>query len=215
MPIPREPLIAVDRRSLREHAVCGIREAIYDGTLQPGELLLDAELQGWLGCSRTPIREALNDLASVGLVEIVPQRHTRVATPDERDRTFVFQTLGALVGGVVRVTVPTLDDSGRTRLVDALDAIVGLSWPLVDTFVELCPNEILVHTTRDLIGSLAHQLRMTAASDWLRWPELDRDFPVLRDAVASGDAIAAELAVERLFRLSIAPNAGDEGSEHG
>ncbi|HXH34758.1 MAG TPA: GntR family transcriptional regulator [Plantibacter sp.] len=191
-----------------------IRSAIYDGTLQPGEPLLDHELQAWLGCSRKPIREALNDLERLGLVEMEPQRFTRVATPDGDDRTFVFQTLGALVGGITRVLVPSLGDADRATLVSEVDRVVrvlpsrdperynALVWPLVDLFVALCPNRILVDTTRDMIGSLSHQLRMTAATDWLRWEELDADFPVLRDAVAEGDSIAAELAVERLFRLA-------------
>ncbi|XUK61654.1 HTH gntR-type domain-containing protein [Plantibacter sp. RU18] len=214
MPVPTVDTSATARPSPRQRAMDRIRSAIYDGTLQPGEPLLDHELQAWLGCSRKPIREALNDLERLGLVEMEPQRFTRVATPDGDDRTFVFQTLGALVGGITRVLVPSLGDADRATLVSEVDRVVrvlpsrdperynALVWPLVDLFVALCPNRILVDTTRDMIGSLSHQLRMTAATDWLRWEELDADFPVLRDAVAEGDSIAAELAVERLFRLA-------------
>lgn len=57
-----------------------------------------------VGGSRTPIREALNDLARVGLVEMEVQRYTRLAMPSPEDRTEVLQTLGATVGEVVRVT---------------------------------------------------------------------------------------------------------------
>lgn len=214
MPIPTSAEAGVPGAGLRQTVLEQIRDAIYDGTLQPGESLPDAELQAWLACSRKPVRDALHDLATLGLVEMTPQRHSRVATPAEADRTFVFQTLGALVGGVVRVTVPALEDHDRAMLVTDTDRVVhvlpqrdpaaydAVAWPLVGRLVALCPNRILVETTRDLIGSLSHQLRMTASTDWLRWEELEADFPVLRDAIAEGDAIAAELAVERLFRLS-------------
>lgn len=51
-----------------------IRAVIFDGALEAGEHLNDHEFQGWFGLSRTPIREALNDLARVRLVEIEAQR---------------------------------------------------------------------------------------------------------------------------------------------
>lgn len=213
MPIPTADPRSAPETGRSVTALERIRDAIYDGTLQPGEPLPDAELQDWLGCSRKPVRDALHDLAALGLVEMTPQRHSRVATPTQDDRTFVFQTLGALVGGVARVTIPTLGDAGRADLVVATDRVVrvlsqrdpasydAVAWPLVDRLVALCPNRILVETTRDLIGSLSHQLRATASTDWLHWEDLEADFPVLRDAIAEGDAIAAELAVERLFRM--------------
>lgn len=214
MPIPTAGARSAPGAGRREAVLEQIRDAIYDGTLQPGEPLPDAELQDWLGSSRKPVRDALHDLATLGLVEMTPQRHSRVATPTQGDRTFVFQTLGALVGGVARVTIPALGDTDRADLVAATDRVVqvlpqrdparydAVAWPLVDRMVALCPNRILVETTRDLIGSLSHQLRMTASTDWLRWEDLEADFPVLRDAIAEGDAIAGELAVERLFRMS-------------
>ena len=112
MPVPSANP-PVERRSLREVAVERIRTAIFDGTLEPGEHLNDGELQSWLGISRTPIREALNDLARVGLIEMAAQRYTRVALPDPAQRTEVMQTLGAMLGGVVRVTVPGLSDGAQ------------------------------------------------------------------------------------------------------
>src|SRR5205809_463025 len=47
------------RTLLRDQAYTRLRDAILDGTLEPGEQLKDAELADWLGLSRTPIREAV------------------------------------------------------------------------------------------------------------------------------------------------------------
>lgn len=45
-----------------------------DGTLEPGERLNDEDLIAWLGVSRTPIREALSQLARAGLVEMADRK---------------------------------------------------------------------------------------------------------------------------------------------
>ncbi len=49
------------------------------GELAPGERLTEDELAAWLGISRTPVREALGRLASIGLVELDASRGAHVA----------------------------------------------------------------------------------------------------------------------------------------
>lgn len=213
MPIPSKPVEAA-RKTLRERVEEQIREAIFDGTLEPGEVLNDAQLQEWLGVSRQPIREALNDLARVGLVETAPQKYTRVAVPDPKDRTAVLQTLGALLGGVVRITVPALSEQQRSTLLTHLDRLIPLvkthdalghgkmGWELVDLFVDYCPNHILVGATRNVLDSLAFQLTATRTDQSSDWDALSTGYPDLRVAIATSDAIAAELAIEHVFQLS-------------
>ena len=65
MPVP-ESGDAVDRHLLRDTAYEKLCEAIVDGTLAPGEPLHDEELCGWLGLSRTPVRDALRRLRRGG-----------------------------------------------------------------------------------------------------------------------------------------------------
>ena len=77
MPVPDER--GKHKRSLlREQAYESIRDAIIAGTLAPGEKLRDADLERWLGISRTPIREALARMEAAGLVHTVPGRSTVV-----------------------------------------------------------------------------------------------------------------------------------------
>src|SRR5262245_59719432 len=64
--------------TLREATVEHLRKEIVTGELQPGELLKEVELATQLGLSPTPVREALVQLASQGLVEIEPNRLKRV-----------------------------------------------------------------------------------------------------------------------------------------
>lgn len=205
-----------ERLTLRESVAQQIREAIFDGTLHPGEILNDGDLQEWLGVSRTPIREALNELARVGLVEMVPQKYTRVARPRPEDRTLMLQTLGAIVGGVMRVTVPVLTKRQSRTLIAATEQVIALvtardqvasskaSWKLIDRLIEYCPNLILVKATKDTIDSLAYHLNVTRTENSTTWSDLEAGYPALKAALEADDPIAAELAIERVFRLSTA-----------
>lgn len=72
------------RTLLRERIHLQILKAILDGSLKPGERLRDDALIEWLGTSRAPIREALAGLAELGVVEMSPNRFTKVAQVSPR-----------------------------------------------------------------------------------------------------------------------------------
>ncbi|MGO4533731.1 GntR family transcriptional regulator [Leifsonia sp. 2MCAF36] len=115
MPVPVTEA-ASPRRLIRDEVFFRLLDAIVDGDLLPGEQLYDAEIERWVGVSRTPVREALNQLAAMGLVEILPQRRTRV-TPIEPERLRdLIATVGVLVAGVVRDATPLLTDVDRAAL---------------------------------------------------------------------------------------------------
>lgn len=77
--------------SLREQALDTIRARILDLRYPPGSLLSENQLSEEMGISRTPIREALRELAAGGLVRILPQRGVVVAEPSVRDIVEVYQ----------------------------------------------------------------------------------------------------------------------------
>lgn len=62
-----------------------LREAIVSGEFGLGELMAEETLAESFGVSRTPVREALNQLQRLGLVVIIPQRGTYVFEPSEGD----------------------------------------------------------------------------------------------------------------------------------
>jgi DNA-binding GntR family transcriptional regulator len=99
------------RQLLRDSVFVRIRDAIIDGTLQPGERLLDGELSSWLGVSRTPIREALARLESAGLVETKPGRYTIVSPIDPRTVADAQTVTAAVNELAVRTAVPFLTGS--------------------------------------------------------------------------------------------------------
>ncbi|PRX46665.1 DNA-binding GntR family transcriptional regulator [Prauserella shujinwangii] len=107
MPIPVTGR-SEQRQLLRDSVFVRIRDAIIDGTLEPGERLLDAELSSWLGVSRTPIREALTRLETAGLVETKPGRYTIVSPIDPRGVADAQAVTAAMHELAVRDAVPHL-----------------------------------------------------------------------------------------------------------
>ena len=69
------------KKKLSEDVRDQIEELIAFGKLPPGEHLDETELAERFGVSRTPIREALNQLATAGLVELRARR----PSPRQRD----------------------------------------------------------------------------------------------------------------------------------
>ena len=72
------------RESGRDYAYRVIKDNIIRLELAPGSYISENELAAELGLSRTPVREALIELARAKVVEIAPQKRSIVAPIDER-----------------------------------------------------------------------------------------------------------------------------------
>ena len=118
MPIPSNS-VGVDRSLLRDNVYSRLRDAIVDGTFQPGEQLKDGELAEWLGVSRTPIREALLRLASSGLVVAIPGRSTTVTTIDAKAAGDARDVIAAMHAMVVRQVAGKLSAAELERMREA------------------------------------------------------------------------------------------------
>jgi DNA-binding GntR family transcriptional regulator len=95
MPVPKNFSTPI-RMSAKEQALSQIQRWIIEGTLQPGEKLIDAELAESLSLSRTPIREAFQLLEVQGLVSMYPGKETKVTSIDKDDILKMYPTLAAL-----------------------------------------------------------------------------------------------------------------------
>ncbi|MFI1829329.1 GntR family transcriptional regulator [Streptomyces sp. NPDC020412] len=77
---------AVVRRHLvREQILQALRAALAGGELVPGEVYSAPALAGRFGVSATPVREAMQQLAADGAVDVVPNRGFRVAVRSPRE----------------------------------------------------------------------------------------------------------------------------------
>ncbi|MDJ0333761.1 GntR family transcriptional regulator [Salinibacterium sp. G-O1] len=68
-----------------------ILQAIQNGTLLPGQHISDGEIAEQFGVSRTPVREAIQRLREIGLIEASSGRFTRVVdvTPEQTEHAYI------------------------------------------------------------------------------------------------------------------------------
>lgn len=88
---------AIDKpQSLAKIAYDQIKRSILDGEIKPGEITNEMSLAKTLGISRTPIREALLELSSQGLVTFLPRRGVQVRHFTPQDVNDVFELRKAI-----------------------------------------------------------------------------------------------------------------------
>jgi DNA-binding GntR family transcriptional regulator len=93
-----------------------LENAIVSGELAPGTVLRQDQLSEEFGVSRTPVREALRQVAAVGLVSLEANRGARVRSlsPEELAETFVIRA--ELEGLAAELALPLMTRSDLSDL---------------------------------------------------------------------------------------------------
>ena len=99
-----------------------IEEQIATGTLPPGSSLDEATLVEQYGVSRTPVREALIQLAAEGLIEIRPRRGAVVTSIGPTRLSEMFEVMGELEAMCARLAARRMSDAERKVLQTAHEA---------------------------------------------------------------------------------------------
>lgn len=86
------------------------------GALKPGDRLLEVELAGRLGISRTPVREAIRQLEADGLVVHVPRVGAAVRGLDPGEVTELYEMQGVLEGTAARLAARAASEVERQEL---------------------------------------------------------------------------------------------------
>jgi DNA-binding GntR family transcriptional regulator len=119
---PLPPRARVERTSVRGQVLDALRTALVDGELVPGEVYSAPALGDGLGVSATPVREAMQQLAREGAVEVVPNRGFRVTERSARELAELAEVRALIeVPVVLRLarTVPVARWSELRPLADA------------------------------------------------------------------------------------------------
>jgi DNA-binding GntR family transcriptional regulator len=110
-----DDLPVVDRSSLTDRVTGLIRQAIVNGTLQAGEPVSLREIATRLGVSATPVREALFQLRTVGLVEFLPGQ-VRIVAPTPNAVQEAFELREALEGMAARLAAQRCSRADAERI---------------------------------------------------------------------------------------------------
>jgi DNA-binding GntR family transcriptional regulator len=104
---------------LKDKAYAAIKDAILTVRLEPGMPLVESDLAQQLGISKTPIRDALQELEREGFVSRALYKGAQVTDVTVKDIVEVFQLRAVLEGFAARLVAPLFLD-------DELDRISGI-----------------------------------------------------------------------------------------
>ena len=96
--------------SLKDKAYSIIKERILTGKYESGIMLNEVALSEELGISRTPIREALNDLEHEMLVKVLPKKGTQVCGIDFEVVRDLFQVRILIEPFIIQQYGPLIDN---------------------------------------------------------------------------------------------------------
>jgi DNA-binding GntR family transcriptional regulator len=96
-----------------------IEELILTGVFRPGAKLDEADLAKRFGVSRTPIREVLIQLASVGMIDIRPRRGAVVPAISAHKLVEMFEVMAELEGMCGRLAARRMSAADHARVTEA------------------------------------------------------------------------------------------------
>jgi DNA-binding GntR family transcriptional regulator len=194
---------AREPQSLSDEAYTQIRSMIISCELSPGSVISESDLMDRLAMGRTPIREALRNLANEKLIEVYPRRGMFVAGVDVKDLAAISEVRGnleILAAGYAAERATSADKDAITQLIKEIDAIkdepkmmklINLDQRIHHQIYAATHNEYLVST---LDQYYAHALRIWfMALD--RVSELEDaiiEHRAMLQAILDGDRKAAE-----------------------
>ena len=148
--------------SLKDNVYAYIAGRIDSGELSAGDRVSEQTICDAMGVSRTPVREALIQLASDGYLDNLPRRGFRVRGFDRENALEVFEIMGPLDGQAAYLACPGLDDDTIAQmrfLVGSMDLAIesrlmlkydDLQREFHYTYYHLCGNQRLIELLRQL-----------------------------------------------------------------
>jgi DNA-binding GntR family transcriptional regulator len=210
---------------LREQVLEGLRNAILDFELQPGQRLVERELMEQIGVSRATIREVLRELTAEGLVVTVPQRGAMVYAPSADEARDLYAVRAALEALTVRRFIERASPAQHDRLratVTQLEADVaggaGMHQLLhtKDMFYEELLAGAASPTIEQILAGVQARVRLLRASSMSqpgRPHSMATEMRALVDAITGRDVhLAMRLCVDHLEHAAAAGLAALEGA---
>jgi DNA-binding GntR family transcriptional regulator len=201
----------VGKQLLAEDVFHHLGTAIADGTFAPGERLRDADLAAQYNVSRTPVREALQRLERIGMVEMAPSRFTRVTEPSAKDIDDARVYAGYQSGILCAMAIPNLTEPARDRALELIEetktappnriARSRANWALFDHLADSSGNSVHRTLTSEPRMALLRLLRLWEPTDEQR-AIVQNARTTLPIAIRSGDGRGAELSARGLFAVT-------------
>jgi len=180
-----------------------LEQDIVTGRFKPGERLDEQSLASRFGVSRTPIREALMQLASIGMVDLQPHRGAFVASLSLKEIIERFEMMAALEGMCGALAARRITDEQRSNLVEAheacaeaaksgsIDSYYYANKSFHQAIYDACNNSYLAEQARALHTRLQPYRRLQLRARHRVSNSLDEHKSIV-EAILAGDSAKAE-----------------------
>ena len=193
-------------RLLRDVAYDRLREAITTGELLPGAPLSETQLSKELEISRTPVREAIQQLEREGLVQIIPGRAITVAAPSLQEVMDVVHMRYMLEPEVARLVAKTGTADMRETIQQTIEQMVVAAekgdlpgWSRLDTLfheaiTEACTNKLMAKVSFQMRNRV-HYMINDPQTSLKRIIDCTAEHKAVADAIIAGEPDEAERAM--------------------
>jgi DNA-binding GntR family transcriptional regulator len=190
-----------------------LRESILLGQMVPGEIYNEMALAKEMGVSRTPVREALLELSSQGLVTFLPRKGVQVNYFTERDVEEVYEIRTAIELAIVEKVARNAASYDFSR-VDKVLAENAKAAQKQDAETFLRADRALHHELAALAGNgrmmsiisnlrdIIHMMSVEALTKPHRLEEVPVEHTRVVDAIRAGDVEAAVSAMRSHMETS-------------
>jgi DNA-binding GntR family transcriptional regulator len=205
MPKANDPIEEIENLAAKARRM--IEDDILCGRLLPGQRLDERAWAERLGISRTPVREAIKELSSQGLVETPPRQRAYIRKVDGSELAELFEALIGLETLVAELAARRISDLELRKLKvihkrsqtamksNKIDAFQNLNIEFHSVIAQASMNRTLLQTLR------AVRAQVTPYRSWLfekldRMPKSVEDHEKIIGALAAHDSVL----VRRLMR---------------
>lgn len=209
-----ESFAPIAPRSLQAVVTEKLTWAILEGRLQAGSRLVEREIAESFHVSKTPVREALQELARRGLVVGRTYSGMAVRTVEPAFVREIYEVRAVVETEALRMAVPFHTDETRALVRQALDraSSAGNAHDLVKLsfsnrrfhtlLTEPCPNVLM----RRLIDDVSDQVALITVAGWrhaFTWIEEATEHAAIFEAVEAKDADEAAERMQAHIRRAL------------
>ncbi|WP_439578674.1 GntR family transcriptional regulator [Elioraea sp.] len=164
----------IERSMLSTQVSTKIIEGLLAGRLRPGDRLVETDLADQLGVSRSPIREALSELAQSGVIIREPGRGGRIRQWTRRDLEDLYGVRFVLEGYAVRLAMPRMTAADEVEFSAVIEAMRRAA--TADDYMEMIELDLAFHQVlwrisgnrllEQVLQGLSQQFRLFLTMNW-------------------------------------------------
>lgn len=195
------------QKPLRELVYLELKHKILTGEIQARTRLMEIDLAERMNVSRTPIREAIRELATDGLVVIEPRRGAYVSDISIQNMLDIFEVREDLEGLAAGLAAQRITEEEKLalskmhrlyeRAVEARDKeeIVEYDEKFHNFIVRCSRNNVLIELSRQL-QELSMRFRYLYYDDGTVFERIPKEHKHVMEAIVAGDAEKARREAE-------------------